>query len=43
MGMPMYWTGQLIRPGQTIGTTLFGQVTSAGLGRVMQFGLRFEF
>jgi Carboxypeptidase regulatory-like domain len=30
-------------PGVTIGTGTFGQVTSAGLGRVMQFGLRFEF
>jgi len=32
-----------IRPGLTIGTGTFGQVTSAGLGRVMQFGLRYEF
>jgi hypothetical protein len=30
-------------PGLTIGTGTFGQVTSAGLGRVMQFGLRYEF
>jgi hypothetical protein len=30
-------------PGVTIGTGTFGQVTAAGLGRVMQFGLRFEF
>lgn len=30
-------------PGRTIGTGNFGQVTSAGLGREMQFGLRFEF
>jgi len=32
-----------IRPGLTIGTGTFGQVTSAGMGRVMQFGLRYEF
>jgi len=32
-----------IRPGLTIGTGTFGQVTSAGLGRVMQFGLRYDF
>ncbi len=30
-------------PGLTIGTGTFGQVTSSGVGRVMQFGLRFEF
>ncbi|HZT28926.1 MAG TPA: carboxypeptidase regulatory-like domain-containing protein [Bryobacteraceae bacterium] len=30
-------------PGATIGTGTFGQVTSAGSGRVMQSGLRFEF
>ena len=30
-------------PGLTIGTGTFAQVTSAGLGRVMQFGLRYEF
>jgi hypothetical protein len=30
-------------PGLTIGTGPFGQITSAGLGRVMQFGLRYEF
>jgi hypothetical protein len=30
-------------PGLTIGTGTFGQVTSSGVGRVMQFGLRYEF
>jgi hypothetical protein len=30
-------------PDRTLGSGTFGQVTSAGLGRVMQFGLRFEF
>lgn len=30
-------------PGLTIGAGTFGQVTSAGFGRVMQSGLRFEF
>src|SRR5262249_45825964 len=30
-------------PGLTIGTGTFGAVTSAGSGRVMQFGLRYEF
>ncbi len=30
-------------PGRTIGTGTFGQIASAGLGREMQFGLRFEF
>ena len=30
-------------PGLTIGTGTFGHITSAGSGRVMQFGTRFEF
>ncbi|HZO52067.1 MAG TPA: TonB-dependent receptor, partial [Bryobacteraceae bacterium] len=30
-------------PGLGIGTGTFGQITSAGLPREMQFGLRFEF
>ncbi len=30
-------------PGNVLGTGTFGQVTAAGLGREMQFGLRFEF
>ena len=30
-------------PNRSIGTGTFGQVTSAGLGREMQFGLRLEF
>jgi hypothetical protein len=30
-------------PGLSIGTGTFGQVTSAGLPREMQFGLRLEF
>ncbi|MDQ2900236.1 MAG: hypothetical protein M3Y07_10590, partial [Acidobacteriota bacterium] len=30
-------------PGITIGSGTFGQVTGAGLGRVMQFGSRYEF